>query len=100
MRQLWTVQEIGQEELPHVQGQGWWLDFAGAACEEILHVQDKRNPSEKVGAERGHQKADRLKPQSQTTSQSDHKDHSLSNSMKLSHAVWGHPRRMGHGGEV
>jgi len=24
----------------------------------------------------------------------------LSNSMKLSHAVWGHPRWAGHGGEV
>ena len=24
----------------------------------------------------------------------------LSNSMKLSHAVWGHPRWTGHGGEV
>ena len=24
----------------------------------------------------------------------------LSNSMKLGHAVWGHPRRTGHGGEV
>ena len=24
----------------------------------------------------------------------------LSNSMKLSHAVWGHPKRTGHGGEV
>ena len=47
-----------------------------------------------VGAERGHQRADRLKPQSQTTSQSDHTDHSLSNSVKLSHAVWGHPRRV------
>ena len=41
-----------------------------------------------VGAERGHQRADRLKPQSQSTSQSDHMDHSLSNSMKLSHAMW------------
>ena len=40
-----------------------------------------------AGTERGHQKADRLKPQSQTTSQSDHTDHSLSNSMKLSHAM-------------
>ena len=37
---------------------------------------------------------------SQTTSQSNHTHHSLFNSMKLSHAVWGHPRRMGHGGEV
>ena len=53
-----------------------------------------------VGAERGHQRADRLKPQSQTTSQSDHTYHSLSNSVKLSHAMWGHPRCMGHGGEV
>ena len=24
----------------------------------------------------------------------------MSNSVKLSHAVWGHPRRPGHGGEV
>ena len=39
-----------------------------------------------IGTERGHQRADRLKPQSQTTSLSDHTDHSLSNSMKLSHA--------------
>ena len=51
--------------------------------EEIPHVQGKRNPSKMVGTERGHQRADRLKPQSQTTSQSDHMDHSLSNSMKL-----------------
>ena len=27
-------------------------------------------------------------------------DHSLSDSMKLSHAMWGHPRWTGHGGEV
>ena len=30
-----------------------------------------------VGVERWHQRADRLKPQSQKTSQSDHMDHSL-----------------------
>ena len=30
--------------------------------EEIPHVQGKRNPSKMVGAERGHQKADTLKP--------------------------------------
>ena len=36
-----------------------------------------------VGTERGHQRADGLKPQSQTTSQSDHTNHSFSNSMKL-----------------
>ena len=68
--------------------------------EEIPQVQSKRNPSKMVGTERGHQRTDRLKPQSQTTSQSEHMDHSLSNSMKLNHAVWGHPSRMGHGGEV
>ena len=33
--------------------------------EEIPHVQGKRNSSEVVGAERGHQRADRLKTQSQ-----------------------------------
>ena len=45
--------------------------------EEIPHVQGKRNPSKTVGAKRGHQRADRLKPQSQTTSQSDLMEHSL-----------------------
>ena len=58
-----AVQKHGREELPHVQirrgsqedlpyfqGKEQRLHFAGAACEEILHVQGKRNPSEKVGA--------------------------------------------------
>ena len=45
--------------------------------EEIPHVQGKRNPTKTVGAETGHQRADRLKPQSQKTSQYDHMDHSL-----------------------
>ena len=48
-----------------------------SSLEEIPHVQGKRHPSKAVGIERGHQRADRLKPQSQTTSQSDHTDHSL-----------------------
>ena len=42
-----------------------------------------------------HHRADRLKPQLQTTSQSDHRT-----TMKLSHAVWGHPRWTGYGGEI
>ena len=70
------------------------------SCEEIPHVQGKRNPSKMVATERGHQRADRLKPQSHITGQSDHMDYSLVNSVKLRHAIWGHPRRMGHGGEV
>ena len=45
--------------------------------EEIPQVQGKRNPSKRVGAKKGHQRADRLKSQSQKTSQSDHMDHSL-----------------------
>ena len=45
--------------------------------EERPHVQGKRNPSKTMGTERGDQRADRLKLQSQTTSQSDHTDHSL-----------------------
>ena len=56
-------------------------------CEEIPHIQGKRNPSNTVGTERGHQKANRLKAQSQTTSQSNHtRTTALSNSMKPSHA--------------
>ena len=64
--------------------------------EEIPHVQGKRNPSKMVGVSRGHQRANTLKPYSQKTSQSNHtRTTALSNSMKLSHALWGHPRRAG-----
>ena len=70
--------------------QEWWLHGARVAKrsypmskvrsgghEEIPHIQGKRNPSKTVGMERGHQRADGLRPQLQTTSQSDHMDHSL-----------------------
>ena len=70
--------------------QEWWLHGTGVAerryptskvrsggREAIPRIQGKRNPRRAVGMERGHQRADRLKPQLQTTSQSDHMDHSL-----------------------
>ena len=54
---------------------------------EIPQAQGKRNPSKMVGATRGHQRADTLKPYSQKTSQSNHtRTTAFSNSMKLSHA--------------
>ena len=67
--------------------------------EEILLVQGKRNPSKMVGVVRGHQRADTLKPYSQLVNLITWIT-ALSNSMKLSHAVWGHPRQEGPGGEV
>ena len=63
----------------------------------------KRNPSKMVGIARGHQREDTLKPCSQKTSQSNHtRTTVLSNSMKLCPCPcpWGHPRWVGHGGEV
>ena len=57
------------------------------SCFQIPHAQGKRNPSKMVGATRGHQRANTLKPYSQKTSQSNHtRTTALSNSMKLSHA--------------
>ena len=79
------------------------LGVAAVQCWDRVarpHVQGKRNPSKMVGAERGHQRAGRLKPKSQTTSQSDHRTTALSNTLKLSHAMWGHPGWRVHGGEV
>ena len=88
-------------EIPCIQGKEQRLCFAGAAVKKIPHAQRKRHPSKMVGVARGYQRADTLKPYSQKTSQSDHtRTTALSNSMKLSHAMWGHPRRAGHGGEV
>ena len=61
--------------------------FCWSICEEISHVQGKRNPSKMVGVARGHQREDTLKPYSQKTSQSNHtRTTALSNSMKPSHA--------------
>ena len=54
-----------RKEIPFVQGKEQWLCFAGAAWEEIPHAQGKRNPSKMVGAARGHQRADTLKPYSE-----------------------------------
>ena len=55
--------------------------------EKIPLIQGMRNPSKMVGVERGHQRADTLKPHSQKTSQSNHtRTTALSNSMKPSHA--------------
>ena len=78
-----------------VRSSGW---LCWSRREEIPHIQNKRNPSKTVGVVRGHQRAGTLKLEklanlvTWTTA--------LSNSMKLSHALWGHPRQAGHGGEV
>ena len=93
------VSRSSREEIPLVQGKEQQLCFAGAAI-EIPHVQGKRNLSKMVGVTRGHQRADTLKPQSQKMNQSDNRTTALSNSVTLSHAMRGHPRRSGHGGEV
>ena len=64
--------------------------FCWSSHEETPHAQGKRNPSKMVGVDRGHQRADTLKPYSQKTSQSNHtRTTALSNSMKPSHACWG-----------
>ena len=67
----------------------------------IPHTQGKRNTSKMVGVARGHQRADTLKPYSQKTSQYNHtRTTALSNSVKLSDAVRGPPKTVGHGGGV
>ena len=66
---MFKVRRGGGEEIPLIQVKEQRLCFAGVAvlcwsnCEEIAHVQGKRNPSKMAGTERGIQRADRLKPQ-------------------------------------
>ena len=87
-------------ELPHVQGKEQWLHFAGAVV--------KRYPTSKVRETQVRQQALREGIRGQTDWNHNHRQlanlitwtTALSNSMKLSHAVWGHPRWMGHGGVV
>ena len=71
-----------------------------SSCEEIPYVQGKKNPSKTAGPERGHQRADRVKHNHRQLANLITGATALSDSMKLSHAGWGHPRWTGHGGEV
>ena len=58
-----------------------------SSCEDISHIQSKRNPSKTVGVARGNQRTDTLKPESQKITQSNHtRTTALYNSMKLSYA--------------
>ena len=70
------VRKGGSEEIPLVQGKEQRLHFAGAAMKRYPTSKVRETQVRTVGAERGHQRADRLKPKSQKTSQSDHMDHS------------------------
>ena len=88
------VRRGGSEEIPLIQGKEQRLHFAGAASEEIPHVQSKRNLSKTVGVARGHQRTDTLKPQSQKTSQSDHMDHILSGLSTITCLSWVAPHGM------
>ena len=74
--------------------------FCWSSHEEIPHAQGKRNPSKKLALREGirgqtdwnHNQRQLANLITWTTA--------LSNSMKVSHAMWGHPRWTGHGGEV
>ena len=74
------------------------LDWSSHA--ERPHLQGKRNPSKMVGNEREDQRAGRLNYKHRQLANLITWTTALSNSMKLSHSVWGHPRQLGHGGEV
>ena len=71
-----AVLEWPRGDTPHPRS-GVGAALCWSSREEIPHIQGKGNPSKMVGVARGHQRADTLKPQLQTTSQSDHTDHSL-----------------------
>ena len=74
---MFKVRRGGRVELPLIQGKERWLRFAGAAVKRDPTSKVRGNPSKRVGTERGHQRADRLKPQSHSTSQPNYMDHSL-----------------------
>ena len=75
----WNVRSTNQGKLEQRAAERRYPTSKVMSCgrEEIPHVQGKRNRSKMAGAGRGHQRADRLKAQSQQSSQSDHLDHSL-----------------------
>ena len=97
---MFQVRRGGSEEIPLVQGKEQPLRFAGAAV--------KRYPTSRVKETPVRRQALREGIRRQTDGNHNHRQQAnlitrttaLSNSVKLSHAVWGRPRRAGHGGEV
>ena len=93
-------QEGGGEEIPLVQGKEQQLRFAGAAV--------KRYPTSKLRETQVRRYVLQEGIRGQTHWNHNHRKlvnliiwtTALSNSMKLSHTVWGHPRWAGHGGGV
>ena len=90
----------GQEELLHVQGKEQRLRFAGAAVKRYRTSKVRETPVRRQALKEG--------IRGQTDGNHNHRllanlitqTTALSNSVKLSHAVWGHPRQTGHGAEV
>ena len=96
---MFKVRRGGCEEIPLVQGKEQRLCFAGAAVKryptsKVKETQIRRwvllEASEGRHTNHNHRKLVNLITQTAP----------LSNSMKLSHAMWGHPRWPGHIGEV
>ena len=93
------VRRGSPEEIPLIQGKGQQLCFAGAAVKrhpvsKVRETQVRRRCCERASEGR-HTEAIITE-----TSQSDHRTTAVSNSVRLSHAVGGHPGRTGHGGEL
>ena len=90
----------GREELPRIRGKEQWLRFAGAAM--------KRYPTPKVRETQVRRRGVLGEASEGTHTNHNHRKlvnlitwtTALSNSMKLSHALWGHPRWESHGGDV
>ena len=55
------VRRGGGEEIPLIQGKEQWLHFAGAAMKRYP-MSKVRETKVRLGTERGHQRADTLKP--------------------------------------
>ena len=83
-------QRGGCEEIPLVQDKDQQLCFAGAAMKRYPMSKVLQEASEGRHTNHNHRKLVNLI--TRTTA--------LSNSIKLSQAVWGHPGRVGHGGEL
>ena len=94
------VRRNSSEEIPLIQGKEQWLCFTQAAM--------KRYPTSKVRETQVRWYVLQEGIRGQTHWNHNHRKlvslitrtTAFSNSMKLSHAMWGHPRRVGHGGKV
>ena len=93
----WIIVESSDKTSPTRRGDDKSLQFS---CENSKNSMKRQKDMTEDELSRSEGVTYAIREERKAITKNQYADHSLSNSMKLSHAMWVHPRQTGHGGEV